>query len=122
MPTLDEVRSRLDASAWLGVGIVGALVFLAGVYQPAWRHVPYAAYLEVVLAIAGGATATLGLSFWWDQREDERAHPKRPPLQGRARDIAAIAPSLEIYRPGPVERPAIDGESVDDGLDNDATD
>jgi len=117
MPTVEEIRRRLDASAWLGVGIVGALVFLLGIYQPAWRHVPYAADVEVVLAIAGGATATLGLSFWWDQREDERAHPKRRPLKGRAGEMVAIAPSLEIYRPGPVERPALDGESDDDEAD-----
>lgn len=121
MPTLDEVRARLDASAWLGVGIIGGLVFLVGVYQPAWRHVPYAQYLEVAVAIAGGATATMGLSFWWDRREEERAHPRPPPLPARAREVAAIGPSLEIYRPGPVERPPLAGEvgDADDGEETD---
>lgn len=122
MATYDDLRACLDASAWLGVGVVGALVFLVGVYQPAWKHVPYADYLEVVVAIAGGASATLGLSFWWDQRETERRHPKRPPLRGRARDVAAIGPSLEIYRPGPVERPAVAGESNDLKDDGEETD
>ncbi|MCI4335905.1 MAG: alkaline shock response membrane anchor protein AmaP [Thermoplasmata archaeon] len=113
MPTLEELRRRLDATAWLGVGIVGALIFVLGVYQPALYRLPYAQYLQVVVAIFGGALAVLGLSFWWDQREDERQHPRVAPLKGRAREIA-IAPSFEVYKPGPINRPPRDGESPPD--------
>lgn len=120
MVDLEGLRHRLDASAWLGVGIVGALVFLAGIYEPAYKGVHYAQYIQAGVAIAGGALAVLGLSFWWDQREEDIAHPRRPPLRGRAREIG-IAPSLEVYRPGAaIERPALDGESRDP--DDDPTD
>ena len=109
----------LDASVWLGVGMVGIFVFVAGIWKPATAHLPYSAALQVVLAIAGGATAYLGLSRWWDARDYEKAHPKVRPLRGRAREVA-IAPSFEVYDPramgpAPAVAPALpEGEPTDD--------
>jgi len=95
---INDLSRYLDASAWLGVGVLGLLLFLLGVYQPALSGLPYSAYLRIAVAIAGGAVAVLGLSFWYDRREYERRHPRRPPVGRRAREIE-IAPSLEIYDP-----------------------
>ncbi len=110
MASLDAVRRSLPSSSWLGVGLLGIIVFVLGVYTPALARFAYAGLLQIALAVAGGAITVLGLSFWWDQRSEERERPVRPPLKGRARELS-IAPSLEVYRPGPVERPVVPGES-----------
>ncbi|HXQ48432.1 MAG TPA: hypothetical protein VN842_01445 [Thermoplasmata archaeon] len=98
MDNVNEIAQYLDASAWLGVGALGVLLFLLGIYQPALASLPYSAYLRVVVAVAGGAVAVMGFSFWYDRREYERRHPVRPPVGPRAREIE-IAPSLEVYDP-----------------------
>jgi hypothetical protein len=95
----------LDASAWLGVGIVGILVFFLGIWKPALAKFPYSGALQIVVAIAGGAIAYIGFSGWWDAREYEKLHPRSPPLRGRAREIATIAPSFEVYNPRGTKRP-----------------
>ena len=102
MVTVEELKRQLDSTAWLGVGVVGAALFLLGVYRPALASLPGAVYVEVLLAVGGGILLVLGLSFWWDQREDERLHPKVRPLSGRAAEVA-IAPSFEVYHPPPEE-------------------
>ncbi len=111
MASLDSVRRSLSSSSWLGVAVVGIAVFLLGIYTPALAGIPYAFEVEIALAITGGAVTVLGLSFWWDQREEERrAPPARRPLTGRARELS-IAPSLAVYRPDTVHRPPARGES-----------
>lgn len=109
MATLESFRRSLSASSWLGVALVGVAVFLLGIYTPALARFPDASDLQLAVAIVGGALAVLGLSFWWDSREEERTHPVRRPLTGRAREIS-IAPSFEVYRPGAVDRPPAPGE------------
>jgi hypothetical protein len=109
MDDLNELSRYLDASAWFGVGVLGVLLFLLGVYQPALSGLPYAAYLRVVVAIAGGAVAVLGFSFGYDRREYELRHPRRPAPGKRAKEIE-IAPSLEVYDP----KAARDEPSFDD--------
>jgi hypothetical protein len=104
MATLDSVRRSLPASSWLGVAIIGVAVFVVGVYTPALARFAYSGALQIGLAAVGGAIAVVGLSFWWDARADERAHPPQRPLRGHAREVA-IAPSFEVYRPGPSARP-----------------
>ncbi|MCI4332012.1 MAG: hypothetical protein L3K19_09255 [Thermoplasmata archaeon] len=97
-----RAADQLDASVWLGVGVVGVLVFFLGIWKPALAKFPYSGDLQVVVAIAGGAIAYLGFSRWWDEREYEKLHPRTRPLRGHAREIA-IAPSFEVYdarRPG----------------------
>jgi hypothetical protein len=100
MVDVQDVSQYLDASAWIGVGVLGILLFGVGIYTPALGSLPGAVYLQAVVAIAGGAVAVLGFTCYYDRREYERRHPKRRPLKGRALEIA-IAPSLEVYRPGP---------------------
>lgn len=101
MVDTEEIRRRLDASSWLGVGVIGLAVFALGVYQPALGRFPHADALRLVVAIAGGVISVAGLTFWWDSRAEEREHPRRRPLKGRARELS-IAPSLEVYHPDTV--------------------
>ncbi|MCI4334594.1 MAG: hypothetical protein L3K04_03065 [Thermoplasmata archaeon] len=103
-PLRERLRHSLDASAWLGVGILGALLFLIGVYVPVLAAVPDAEALRFVFAIAGGALGMLGFSFWWEGRGE----PARPSRRGRRTDPARPAahpfgPSFEVYRPPPRE-------------------
>ncbi len=114
MATLDSVRRSLSSSSWLGIAVVGAAVFFLGIYTPALKGFPYTFGLEIALAVAGGALTVLGLSFWWDQREEERRFPPRRLLTGRAREVA-IAPSLEVYRPDTAGRPPRQPESSGEG-------
>ena len=109
MPSLESIRRSLSASSWLGVAVVGAAVFLLGVYTPALTRFPYTGELQIAIAAVGGAITVVGLSFWWDQREEEVRHPPRRPLTGRARELS-IAPSFAVYRPPAVERPPMPGE------------
>ena len=114
MDDLNELAEYLDASAWLGVGVVGILLFALGVYQPALASVAYSDYLRIAVAVGGGAVAVLGFSFWYDRREYERRHPRRPAVRPRAREIE-IAPSLEVYDPKLAQDvPVIDATDVSD--------
>ncbi|MCI4354168.1 MAG: hypothetical protein L3K06_02240 [Thermoplasmata archaeon] len=118
MDDLNELAEYLDASAWLGVGVLGVLLFLLGVYQPALASLPGAGYVRVAVAIGGGAVAVLGFSFWYDRREYERRHPRRPAVNARAREIE-IAPSLEVYDPRRVgDVPIVDATDVSDAPDD----
>ncbi|HEY6238101.1 MAG TPA: hypothetical protein VIZ68_02815 [Thermoplasmata archaeon] len=99
MVEVEEISKYLDASAWLGVGVLGILLFAVGVYTPALGSLPGAAWIQGIVAIGGGALAVLAFTCYWDRREYERRHPKRRPLTGRALELA-IAPSFEVYRPG----------------------
>jgi hypothetical protein len=108
----NELARYLDASAWLGIGVLGILLFLLGIYQPALASVPYAGYVRIAVAVVGGAVAVLGLSFWYDRREHERRHPRRPAPGARTRQIE-IAPSLEVYDPKlALDVPTVEGAEV----------
>ncbi|HYK93743.1 MAG TPA: hypothetical protein VEY07_06845 [Thermoplasmata archaeon] len=113
MASQESVRRALPATSWLGVGVVGIVIFLLGIYTPALARFAYSGYLQVTIAILGGATAVVGFTFWWDARGEEREHPPVRPLTGRAREMA-IAPSLEVYRPDAVRRLPAPGESDDE--------
>ncbi len=89
---------RLDASVWLAVGVVGVLVFLLGIYIPAYAGIAYAGDVQLAVAAAGGALAVFGTSLYFDRRRYDRAHPTVRPLRGRARELQ-IAPSFEVYSP-----------------------
>lgn len=89
---------RLDASVWLGVGVLGVLVFLVGIYIPAIAGIPYADLVRDGVAVAGGAVAVFGFSLFADRRTYDRTHPRRGVPRGRNRELA-IAPSLEVYDP-----------------------
>lgn len=108
-----RAADSLDASVWLGVGVVGVLVFFLGIWKPALAKLPYSGDLQVVVAIAGGAIAYVGFSNWWDARAYEKLHPRRPPLRGRAREVA-IAPSFEVYDPRSPTAPSRPAPEVDE--------
>jgi hypothetical protein len=110
----NELAQYLDASAWFIVGVLGVLLFLLGVYQPALASLPESGYLRIVVAIGGGALAVMGFSFGYDRREYERRHPRRPAPGRRVREIE-IAPSLEVYRPAPaLDAPVVEATDVSD--------
>lgn len=98
MVELSDLARRFDSTVWLGVGVLGILVFLVGAYTPALAGLPDAYYLSLGIAFVGGAIALLGFSCYYDQRQYEKLHPRRRPLGKRAKEIA-IAPSLEVYDP-----------------------
>ncbi len=113
MVELSHLARRFDSTVWLGVGVLGILVFLVGAYTPALASLPDAYYLSLGVAFAGGAIALLGFSCYYDQRQYEKHHPRRRPLGKRAKEIA-IAPSLEVYDPRREPPPSAAGESGDD--------
>jgi hypothetical protein len=96
----DRVRGRLDATTWAGVGIVGLVVFVIGIYQPIWAHVRYGQLLQIAVAVVGGIVVALGFGYAYDAREAAAHPPKRPPPAEP--DVGSIqrAPSFEVYRPG----------------------
>jgi hypothetical protein len=100
MADTENVRVRLDATTWAGVGIIGLVVFVIGIYQPIWAHVRYGPYLQIAVAVVGGIVVALGFGFAYDARELAAHPPKRPPPEEP--DVGSIqrAPSFEVYRPG----------------------
>jgi hypothetical protein len=103
-PWRERIRTSLDASAWLGLGVLGVILFVIGVYIPALAGLPDAVWLRYVFAIAGGMLAMLGFSFWWEGHQE----PPRPSRRTRKGGAAAAAPnpfgpSFEVYRPPPRE-------------------
>ncbi|MCI4363966.1 MAG: hypothetical protein L3K13_06680 [Thermoplasmata archaeon] len=98
----ERLRRVLDPGAWFGLGVLGALLFLIGIYIPALASFPDSAVLRLLFAIAGGALGMLGFSFWWEGH----AEPPRPRRRGRASPADQplshpFGPSFEVYRPPP---------------------
>ena len=81
------------SSAWIGVGILGALVFVVGVYVPALRGVPYSREIGYGLAAAGGALVVLGFTLASRARDAVRS---RPPTELPLESL----PGVEVYAPG----------------------
>jgi hypothetical protein len=100
----EALRGRLDLTTWAGIGIVGFLIFVLGVYQPIWAHVRYGSWIAVGVAIVGGIIVAVGLGFAYDARE-AIAHPVRGPPPSDDKGSITSAPSFEIYRPGEDEVP-----------------
>ena len=90
---------RLSASTWLGLGLLGLVVFFLGVYIPAWKAIPalYSVYVQVALAVAGGCLATLGFSYYAD-RQSKRYRP-RPPSAPAPGAAPGWSSSFEVYSP-----------------------
>lgn len=100
MADIEGVRGRLDLTTWAGIGIVGLLIFVFGVYQPVWAHVRYGSVLAVAVAIVGGIIVAVGFGFAYDAREAITHPVRRPPPSGEDKGSITSAPSFEIYRPG----------------------
>jgi hypothetical protein len=103
-PLRERIRRSLDASLWLGLGVVGVVLFVIGVYIPALAGLPGALWLRYVFAVAGGMLAMLGFSFWWEGRQ-EPPRASRRTRKGADADAAMrpFGPSFEVYRPPPRE-------------------
>lgn len=97
-------RFGLDSSTWYGLGILGILLFLVGIYKPALGHYPDGGYLQLAFAVGGAMVAVLGFSSGLDAKQYERLHPKLRELPGRAKNLA-IGPTFEVYRPGKPDDP-----------------
>ena len=103
--------TRLDPSTWLGIGVLGLLLFAVGVAIPglsATAHLAYRSYVSVVVAIVGGAVAALGLGYWYDARHGIDHRPRPPPRQdpeGPADRSVRTVPSFEIYDPNAPDAP-----------------
>ena len=104
----DDERPPLHYNLYLGVGFVGILVFFLGIYTPAFTQVPYAAIVQVLVAIAGGGVAYFGFHTWYYERA-KALDPRRPRPPTRREKELAIAPSFEVYNartePGPPRSP-----------------
>ena len=95
--------SRLDASTWAGIGLLGLIVFAIGVgipYLPAAKHLPYRPILAIGVAVLGGVIAALGLGYAYDAacREEppRRVRLRRPPPGGPTAESSSVraAPSF----------------------------
>lgn len=64
--------ARGSASTWLVVGILGILLFGAGIWGPAWAGLSGGLYFEVALAAAGGSLAMVGFTYFGRARPRAR--------------------------------------------------
>jgi hypothetical protein len=101
---------RVDASTWLGVGVLGLLVFVIGVAIPslsATASLPDRSVVAIVVAIAGGCVAALGLGWAYDFRRGAPRPARPPPTRPDGpRDTSVRAsPSFSIYDPNAPDEP-----------------
>lgn len=106
MADASGVAARLDSTVWTGIGCVGILLFLLGVYRPALAGVPYEDVLEIVLAVAGACIAVAGFSFALDRRKAEQDRPHRRLRRPRAELTDEFGPTFEVYDPRTAEESA----------------
>ncbi|MGA8274700.1 MAG: hypothetical protein WB852_00150, partial [Thermoplasmata archaeon] len=58
-----EAWARFPVSTWVGVAVVGVVLFVLGIWLPAWRGVPGGVGLNYVAAAAGAVMFVAGLTF-----------------------------------------------------------
>jgi hypothetical protein len=85
----------LSAQEYAGLGVVGTVLFVLGVWSPFLAGVPEAEYLRLLLAIAGGFLMVLGWGRWNVLRRYPGGGGRRP-----ARGVAEAMPSFRSYSPG----------------------
>ena len=88
---------------WFGLAVVGAFVFILGIWIPAFTFVAgsYRGYVQMGVAAVGGVLFILGLSRGFDARAKEQRgiRPRaRPAAPGRASSLESV-PSFEVYDP-----------------------
>lgn len=93
----------LGRGDWLFIGLVGAIVFLLGIYLPATNSIRGptlygTSVVALLLAVIGGVVASYGIGKWYDLRPGGAETKRAPPVPGRA-DRIEDAPSFEVYRP-----------------------
>jgi hypothetical protein len=91
-------RTRRPASTrssrWFVLGVLGLLVFLLGIWKPAWAGVPEAFYVSLVVSAAGGMLALAGFTLGWRERD---AESRRTGIEG--------LPGVEVFDPNAEEPP-----------------
>ena len=98
---MERPRFELDSSAWIALAILGIIAGLVGVLYIAPMHFVDAAYLGIAVTFVSWGFAWYALEQWYEFRSAEaKRPPKLRPLTGRAKEIA-LAPSFEVYKPGP---------------------
>ena len=94
VPSRVPAPARFDPSMYAGLGALGVVLLVLGVWYTALQGVPYAGYLRIGLAIVGGYLTVLGWARWYQLRDEPRRRgplPKNRPVPG--------LPSMEIYSP-----------------------
>ena len=84
--------TRLPASTWAGVAVIGVVLFALGIWLPAWRDVAGGVGINYVAAAAGGALFVFGITFAVRARQDAQPRP-----------VEEI-PGVEVFRPSTVGR------------------
>jgi len=88
-------RPDLGPSLWLGACLGCVVGFAVSALRLVWINRD----AGILGAAAFGAAAYFTLDRYWSLRQAElRRGPRRPGLQGRAKEIA-LAPSFEVYDP-----------------------
>lgn len=95
-PAETKGKPAVEPNVYFALGVVGAVVFLVGVFRPVLGRLPYGGYLGIAVAAAGGGLAVFGFSRWYDAR-----HPSGPSPEALAADRDGLrrASSFEIYDP-----------------------
>ena len=85
---------RTAASTWFAVAVIGVLVFVVGVWKPAWSGVANGVAISYVFAILGGILCVVGLTYGYDAL----------PPRARRSNIEGL-PGVEVFRPDPPAQP-----------------
>ncbi|MCI4350852.1 MAG: hypothetical protein L3K15_05005 [Thermoplasmata archaeon] len=102
-PSGKPASTVVEPNVYFALGVVGAVVFLIGVFKPLLGRLPYSGYLGIVIAAAGGAVAVFGFGRWVDARKP----PAHPALASpEERDRIRYSSSFEVYDPRAPEKPS----------------
>jgi hypothetical protein len=91
-PPPPEPSARLPPSTWVAVAVLGVAMFLLGIWVPAWRGVPGAGTLNLLVAGAGGAVFVIGATYAYQGYRRSRPTPLEE------------MPGVEVFSPSTVAR------------------
>jgi hypothetical protein len=95
--------SRVPPSTWVGVAVIGAILFALGIWTPAWRGIPGGTNGLNLVAAAGGAVLLIvGVTLGWRGRD-----------AGHSTPIDEMA-GVEVFRPPPPSRVRVAEPTVDE--------
>jgi hypothetical protein len=88
-----EEPSRVPASTWVGVAVIGAVLLGLGAWLPAWKGIPGGSSgLNLVVAAGGAVLLIVGINLAWRGRV-------------RARSTSGdVMDGVEVFRPPPTSR------------------
>ena len=113
-----DEREAGDSAAWFALAVVGAFVFVLGVWIPAFAFAPgaYRGYVQMAVAALGGVLFILGLSRGFDARAREKRGGRRAarsPARSGAGSLESV-PSFEVYDPRRLPPPRPDSAGPTD--------